>query len=280
MKISKFNPKYFTDYKAGKRPVFSELGKVVRTIGEVELQELFDLNEKCLIYSTRYWLNGYSIYGPVSDVVLVERLDCESMQITFGGKVNNQAPEDINPYVIDYDTGGLLSSLRSAARDGYINEDSVEDTNLRETIIFCFPKDLTTETEFETLNTQSTNKVNKMTKVTITETLSKNKAAAITAGKIEAGRIAIKQVSKVVTPKLPMMMRGYADTAIGRVVMANLFNFAVQQFASDNKTAQLVSDAMLEGAMLEMLQSFNVQEMIEGVVDKVDIRKLGLADTE
>lgn len=111
-------------------------------------------------------------------------------------------------------------------------------------------------------------------KTTATAVAAKNKSAVVTVAKLEAGRIAIKQVSKVITPKLPMMVRGYADSEIGRLVLANLFNFAVTQFAPTNQNAQIVADAMLEGAMLEMLQKFNFEEMINDVVNKVDISKL------
>lgn len=128
-----------------------------------------------------------------------------------------------------------------------------------------------------TVSNNSTNQENKTmsnVKNTATVVAAKNKSAVVAVAKLEAGRIAIKQVSRVVTPKLPMMIRGYADSEIGRLVMANLFNFAVTQFAANNQNAQLVADAMLEGAMLEMLQKFNFEEMINEVVNKVDISKL------
>lgn len=129
-----------------------------------------------------------------------------------------------------------------------------------------------------TNSTTQENKTMSNVKTTATAVAAKNKSAAVTVAKLEAGRIAIKQVSRVVTPKLPMMIRGYADSEIGRLVMANLFNFAVTQFAPNNANAQVVADAMLEGAMLEMLQKFNFEEMINEVVSKVDINKLTSAE--
>lgn len=126
-------------------------------------------------------------------------------------------------------------------------------------------------------NQNSTNQENKImsnVKTTAVAVVGKNKSAALTVAKLEAGRIAVKQVSKLVTPKLPMLVRGYADTEIGRLVIANLFNFAVTQFAPQNKNAVLVADAMLEGAMLDALQSLNVEALINDVVGKVDLSKL------
>jgi hypothetical protein len=104
--------------------------------------------------------------------------------------------------------------------------------------------------------------------------VSANKSAAITVAKIEAGRIGIKQVTSIITPAVPMLARGYLDTPAGRLVVANVFKFAVDSFAANNDKAVLVADAMLEGAMLEMLQSFNVEKLISEVLEKVDISKL------
>lgn len=120
------------------------------------------------------------------------------------------------------------------------------------------------------IETKQENK--KMTK--ISNVIDKNKAALITAGKIEAGNIVIKRISKLITPKLPMMVRGYADTPAGRLVLANIFNFAVMQYASQNKNAVMLADAALQGTMVEMLQSFNFNDLIDQVIDGVDVSKL------
>lgn len=115
----------------------------------------------------------------------------------------------------------------------------------------------------------------KMSKVA--KVVDANKAAAITAGKLVAGKIAIKNVTKLVTPRLPMMVRGYADSAVGQLVLANLFKFAVENYAPGNKNAVLVADAMLEGAMVSALEGFNIEQMISQVLEGVDIGKLAAA---
>lgn len=106
----------------------------------------------------------------------------------------------------------------------------------------------------------------------------KNASALKAAGKIEAGQIAINRITKMIGPKLPMMLRGYADTPVARIVIANLFSLAVQQYAPNNEKAQLISDAMMEGAMLEFVQSFNLDQMLDGVLDGIDMSKLSLQD--
>lgn len=124
-------------------------------------------------------------------------------------------------------------------------------------------------------NTNSeTNKGNKeMATTKIATIVDTNKSAAVTVAKIEAGRIGIKQAVKVIKPAVPMMARGYLDTAIGELVVANLFKFAVDNFASSNKQAAIVADAMLQGAMLSTVQSLNIEKLVAEVMEKVDFSK-------
>lgn len=110
-----------------------------------------------------------------------------------------------------------------------------------------------------------------MTKVS--NIVTANKSAAVSVAKIEAGRIAVKQAVKLVKPAVPMMARGYLETALGELAVANLFKFAVDNFASNNDKAKVVADAMLEGAMLGAIQSLNIEQLINDVMDKVDISK-------
>lgn len=128
--------------------------------------------------------------------------------------------------------------------------------------------------------TKSETKREEKTMTKISSVIDKNKAALIQAGKIEAGSIVMKRISKLVTPQLPFMIRAYADTPAGRLVMANIFNFAVTQYAGNNKNAVLLADAALQGSMVEMLQSFNFNDLIDKVIEGVDTSKLVSSDNE
>lgn len=110
--------------------------------------------------------------------------------------------------------------------------------------------------------------------------VAQNKEALVTAAKIEAGSIATKRIMDLVKPKLPMMLRGYADTAVARVVVANLFSLGVQQYAAGNKKAEIIADAMMQGAMLEFVKSFNIEQIVEQVTKGVDFTKITGADVE
>ncbi|QXV84443.1 hypothetical protein bas34_0151 [Escherichia phage SelmaRatti] len=119
-------------------------------------------------------------------------------------------------------------------------------------------------------STQTTeNKGNIMTKVS--SIVAANKSAVVNAAKLEAGKIALTQITKVAAKKAPFMIKGYIDTPIGRVVIANLLSVAVDQYAPTNAKAKAVAGAAMEAAMLEMVQSFNIAEMIDEMVKGIDI---------
>ncbi|WJZ69679.1 hypothetical protein YZUL1_29 [Citrobacter phage YZU-L1] len=119
-------------------------------------------------------------------------------------------------------------------------------------------------------NAQTTeNKGNIMSKVS--SIVAANKSAVVNAAKLEAGKIALTQITKVAAKKAPFMIKGYIDTPIGRVVIANLLSVAVDQYAPTNAKAKVVAGAAMEAAMLEMVQSFNIAEMIDEMVKGIDI---------
>lgn len=134
------------------------------------------------------------------------------------------------------------------------------------------------ETEFNTNthtidpNTGATN-MNTI-KTTATAIVAANKNAAVNAAKLEAGSIVLKKVSGIAASKAPFMVRGYVDTAVGRVVIANLLNFAVSQYAPNNRKAVIAADAAMQAAMLELVQSFNIGEMIDEVLKGVNLSSL------
>lgn len=110
-----------------------------------------------------------------------------------------------------------------------------------------------------------------------------NKSAAVNAAKLEAGNIALKQITKAVAKAMPggivgMYAKQYIDTPVGRVIVANLLNVAVEQYASHNPKAKVVADAAMNAAMLEMVQSFNIGEMINEVIANVDISALTMTE--
>ncbi|QIO01989.1 hypothetical protein rutana_7 [Salmonella phage rutana] len=126
------------------------------------------------------------------------------------------------------------------------------------------------QSQTSSANAQTTeNKGNIMSKVS--SIVAANKSAVVNAAKLEAGKIALTQITKVAAKKAPFMIKSYIDTPIGRVVIANLLSVAVDQYAPTNAKAKAVAGAAMEAAMLEMVQSFNIAEMIDEMVKGIDI---------
>jgi hypothetical protein len=124
-----------------------------------------------------------------------------------------------------------------------------------------------------------------MAKLTLKQTagalLSANTSAVKLSAKITVGNILNDRVAAIVVPKLPMMMRVMAsgEPAITKAVLANLVSVAIIQFAPENEKATLAADAMINAAMLEFAGSFNIEAMINEVIDGLDLSVLGDSST-
>lgn len=169
--------------------------------------------------------------------------------MAFDDDGNFLLPSEIYPYVCDGD-------IESAGFSFWKDEDQIIDS---------------IEKHVVNSNTQTTENKGKNTMTKIANIVAANKSAVVNAAKLEAGKIALTQITKVAAKKAPFMIKGYIDTPIGRVVIANLLSVAVDQYAPSNQKAKAVAGAAMEAAMLEMVQSFNIAEMIDEMVKGIDI---------
>lgn len=131
----------------------------------------------------------------------------------------------------------------------------------------------------QTSNIQVTENKGNNTMSKVTAIVAANKSAAATAAKLEAGKVALTQLTKVAAKALPSGMAGmfakqYLDTPVGRVVVANLLNLAIEQYAPNNQKARIVAKAAMDAAMLEVVQSFNISEMIDKAIEGINIDAL------
>lgn len=169
--------------------------------------------------------------------------------MAFDDDGNFLLPSEIYPYVYDGD-------IESAGFSFWKEEDQPIDN---------------TEKHAVNSNAQTTENKGKNAMTKIANIVAANKSAVVNAAKLEAGKIALTQITKVAAKKAPFMIKGYIDTPIGRVVIANLLSVAVDQYAPSNQKAKAVAGAAMEAAMLEMVQSFNIAEMIDEMVKGIDI---------
>ncbi len=107
----------------------------------------------------------------------------------------------------------------------------------------------------------------------LTTLAQKNIDLGTSAAFLEAGRIANTQLSSIASKKLPIMVRAYADTAIGRLILANIALMARDHFRpNDDRLGKLVN-AMTVSAYQEVLQNFDVEQMIDDLISNSTIKK-------
>ena len=174
--------------------------------------------------------------------------------MAFDDDGNFLLPSEVYPYVYDGD-------IESAGFSFWKEEDQPIDNTEKHAV----------NSNTQSVNTQTTENKGKNTMTKIANIVAANKSAVVNAAKLEAGKIALTQITKVAAKKAPFMIKGYIDTPIGRVVIANLLSVAVDQYAPSNQKAKAVAGAAMEAAMLEMVQSFNIAEMIDEMVKGIDI---------
>lgn len=100
---------------------------------------------------------------------------------------------------------------------------------------------------------------------------SANKEALKVSAEIVAGNILNAQVVKLVKPRLPMMVKGYADTEIGEAVIANLIAAALIHTMPHNKKATAAASCMIQAASIKAVSSFNFEAMVEDLLAGVSI---------
>lgn len=112
---------------------------------------------------------------------------------------------------------------------------------------------------------------------TLSTVINRNKDAAQAAAYLEAGRIANNQAAKLASKALPMMVRGYADTAAGKIVIANLAQAAFAQFRPQEPKLVKLGQAMAAQAFQELIQTVDIDAFIDGLLS-TDATKKALAN--
>lgn len=106
-----------------------------------------------------------------------------------------------------------------------------------------------------------------------TNFIESNKSAAAQAGFLEAGRIANNQVVKISAKALPMMVRGYADTPIGKLLVANIAQMAAQQLRPQDPTLKKLTTAMTVAAYQEVIQTVDIEGWLNTLLESPEIQR-------
>ena len=104
--------------------------------------------------------------------------------------------------------------------------------------------------------------------------MARNQEALRIASSLTVGNVLNDRAVKIITPKLPLMAKGYADSEMGRAVLANVVAGLVTHFLPANEKASMASKAMVDAAMVSFVGSFNIEEMVNEFLDGVNLDAL------
>ena len=101
-----------------------------------------------------------------------------------------------------------------------------------------------------------------------------NKTAFKANASRRAGSMFNDRVIGMIAPKLPMMVRGYAQEPWFKFVMANAIAGAILKFGATNDKLVMLADAGVNAANDDFLGSFDFEGIINDVVDGIDVSGL------
>ncbi len=138
-----------------------------------------------------------------------------------------------------------------------------------------YKKETADDNYFSThLDQPTTPKENKMNfSNATTKFFDTNKSAATQAGYLEAGRIANNQFVKVAGKALPMMVRGYADTPVGKLLIANIAQMAAAQLRPNEPTLAKLTNAMTVAAYQEVIQTVDIEGWLNELLESPELKR-------
>jgi hypothetical protein len=101
-----------------------------------------------------------------------------------------------------------------------------------------------------------------------------NKTAFKANASRRAGSMFNDRVVGAIAPKLPMMVRGYANEPWFKFIMANAVAGAIIKFGATNEKLVMLADAGVNAANDDFLGSFDFESVINDVIDGIDVSGL------
>lgn len=177
------------------------------------------------------------------------------------------------------DRDGEILVMLDPEGDYYFTEDQLTlvtekpKTSVKEVI----PKPKTAaETTTKTTKKETTEMANnggimEKGKNAIKATAGAQKQMLVQAATLEAGEILRDQLMKQIVPKLPMVLRGYASTPLGAVVVMNIVGVGIRtampQFQPNHPILK-ISDASVVVSYQEAVKTLNIAGIIEELFSK------------
>ena len=110
-------------------------------------------------------------------------------------------------------------------------------------------------------------------KETLSVMMDANKEAGVDSAKIIAGNILNKRVNILVMKTLPAGVKfavgSYLDSNVGKALIANAAAAALIHTMPGNEKVEIAAEAMINSASLTLASSFNIEEMVNELLDGV-----------
>lgn len=116
------------------------------------------------------------------------------------------------------------------------------------------------------------NKIFKEEKSMFDKIVNTNVAMANSAAFLEAGRIANNTAAKFVASKAPLMVKGYVDTAVGKLIIANAAAVAVEKFRPADKKLACLANAMITEAYQEVYRIVDIEKMLNEMLTSESVK--------
>jgi len=203
------------------------------------------------------------------------------MSIVIGSKVALISPKVYQDIIIATESdAGLISAYKSKYDAFRLATGSVGGTVQSVTSSFVILKEMenikfpiSTITEVNTPSIGGTSKmitVGSTNNTSVVSTMVQaNKKAATVAAKVTGGKVALKVVKDKIAPMLPIMVRGYLDTPLGDVMVANIAIMANKYTNGQYKVLGVAAEAMTEAAYAKFFESFKLDEMLTDLEAKL-----------
>lgn len=107
----------------------------------------------------------------------------------------------------------------------------------------------------------------------IEEVTGNNIDAAKTAAVISAGAIANKQLAKLAASKSPLLLKGYIETPVGKLVIANIAAQVIKQTRPNDTKLAALTEGMIVSAYQEAIAVIDIDGLIDTFLEDKAIKK-------
>ena len=109
----------------------------------------------------------------------------------------------------------------------------------------------------------------------ISNVVDTNKAALITATKLEVGNLALDLVTEQFLKTMPAPLRAMiAKNPASKILVANLVNLLVSNTNIQDQRLLMVNESMMTAGYMEFFKTFDIQNILNNVVNQIPSNKL------